>query len=30
MPPHKYGEVDVVAYALSVADNIESNEAIHL
>ena len=25
-PPHKYGEADLVAYALSVADNIESSE----
>ena len=25
-PPQKYGEVDLVAYALSVADNIESSE----
>ena len=25
-PPQKYGVVDLVAYALSVADNIESNE----
>ena len=25
-PPHKYGEVNLVAYALSVADNIESSE----
>ena len=25
-PPHKYGEADLVAYALSVADNIEYNE----
>ena len=25
-PPQKYEEVDLVAYALSVADNIESNE----
>ena len=25
-PPHKYGEVDLVAYALSVVDNIESSE----
>ena len=25
-PPHKYGEADLVAYALSVMDNIESNE----
>ena len=24
--PQKYGEVDLVAYALSVADNIESSE----
>ena len=24
--PHKYGEVDLVAYGLSVADNIESSE----
>ena len=25
-PPHKYGEANLVAYALSVADNIESSE----
>ena len=25
-PPQKYGEVDLVAYALSVTDNIESSE----
>ena len=25
-PPQKYGEVDLVAYALSVVDNIESSE----
>ena len=25
-PPHKYGEVDLVAYSLSVANNIESSE----
>ena len=25
-PPQKYGEADLVAYALSVADNIESSE----
>ena len=25
-PPQKYGEVDLVVYALSVADNIESSE----
>ena len=25
-PQHKYSEVDMVAYALSVADNIEYNE----
>ena len=25
-PPQKYAEVDLVAYALSVADNIESGE----
>ena len=25
-PPHKYGEADLIAYALSVADNIESSE----
>ena len=25
-PPHKYGEVDLVAFALSIADNIESNQ----
>ena len=25
-PPYKYGESDLVAYALSVADNIESSE----
>ena len=25
-PPQKYGEVDLVAYALSVADNIKSSE----
>ena len=25
-PPHKYGEAYLVAYALSVADNIESSE----
>ena len=25
-PPQKYGEADLVTYALSVADNIESNE----
>ena len=25
-PPQKYGEADLVAYALSVADNIESKE----
>ena len=25
-PPQKYGEADLVAYALSVVDNIESNE----
>ena len=25
-PPYKYSEADLVAYALSVADNIESSE----
>ena len=25
-PPHKYGETDLIAYALSVVDNIESSE----
>ena len=25
-PPHQYGKADLVAYALSVADNIESSE----
>ena len=25
-PPHKYGEANLVAYALSVADNIEFSE----
>ena len=25
-PPQKYGEADLVAYALSVADNIKSSE----
>ena len=25
-PPQKYGEADLVAYALSVVDNIESSE----
>ena len=25
-PPHKYGEANLVAYALSVVDNIESSE----
>ena len=25
-PPHKYGEADLVAYSLSVADNIDSSE----
>ena len=25
-PPHKYGEANLVAYALSVVDNIDSSE----
>ena len=28
-PQHKYGEADLVAYALSVADNIESSEELY-
>ena len=27
-PPQKYGEVDLVAYVLSVVDNIESSEEL--